>query len=258
MLKETSPTVIASRPKSRAQERSSRLGRERQRNTDTRTERSQDLFQIIYDASVARDVTIHFNLEVFQDFDAETENFSRLWRLGNFTAARSFFEQNLMGHLSHLSHPVVFIQYAEVLLDMGDYKAFKLLKPPRSVKEWQVLADVQDLYMRMKPKSWKPQYWFTPDDHIVPMIHGGRPRSGRPRPSQSFPPKIGRMREERLSYDETSFLHMIRSLLKAGFEGRHNNAIDKALDEAAFVLDALVISSDFSSTEVGPLLKCGF
>lgn len=234
-----------------ATEWNSRL--ERDRHQETKTDHTRELFQTIYDARVARDVTIHFNLPISRDFENETENFSRLWRLGNFSDARDYFEQELK---SHLDHPVIFVQYAEVLLEMGDYKAFELLKPPKIVKDWQVLKDKLDLDTRLhsaKRKSWKEPYlsWSEFDDPGGPTMHGGR---ANPRRRVSSPPskqpKSGKLRKESPSYDESSYLHMIWNLLNTAFDARRSNIVNKALDEATFVLDSLVISSEFSSTEV--------
>ena len=237
----------------RATERFSRRNRAHHR-VDTTTD-NRALFETVLDANVTRDVTVHFNLPLFEDFDAEVENFSRFSRLGNFTAAREFFEQNLK---AHLDHPVVFIQYAEALLDMGDYNGFELLKLPKSFKKLQMDDSMRYTFTRArieatKSKSWNRQSSTGLEDPTTTTMHGGWGEDGYPHPAAPLPTKIGRMQEpgqRDSSYDETSFLTIIWSLLNALFNVRRNNTMNNALDEASFVLDALAISSDFSSTEV--------
>ncbi|PHH74136.1 hypothetical protein CDD80_3295 [Ophiocordyceps camponoti-rufipedis] len=73
-----------------------------------------------------QDVTAHLDLPICDDFDAELEEFSRLVRFGDFRAAKEYFEEQLA---DYRTHPYVFIQYAEMLLEMGDYRSFGLLRP---------------------------------------------------------------------------------------------------------------------------------
>jgi hypothetical protein len=82
--------------------------------------------QTVFNASHPRDVTVHLELPISDDFGDELEEFSRLKRLGNFRVAISYFEENLT---DYQAHPYIFVQYAEMLLEMGDYKSFDLLKP---------------------------------------------------------------------------------------------------------------------------------
>ncbi|KAH6885311.1 hypothetical protein B0T10DRAFT_576960 [Thelonectria olida] len=82
--------------------------------------------QTIFDPNHPRDVTVHLELPISDDFGDELEEFSRLKRLGNFRAAIGYFEENLE---DYQTHPYIFVQYAETLLEMGDYKSFGLLKP---------------------------------------------------------------------------------------------------------------------------------
>lgn len=86
-------------------------------------------FHAVYNASHARDTTIHVELEVTEDFDEELEEFSRLVRIGNFRVARSFFDEHLC---SFADNPYVFVQYAEMLLAQGDYKSIQSLDDSRA------------------------------------------------------------------------------------------------------------------------------
>lgn len=89
-------------------------------------EHSPGLFQTIFDVDHPRDATTHLELLITDDFEAELEAFSQLQRLGNFGAARDYFEKNLE---TYLSNPYVFVQYGQMLLDQGDYRAFERLNP---------------------------------------------------------------------------------------------------------------------------------
>ncbi|KAK4450379.1 hypothetical protein QBC34DRAFT_297566, partial [Podospora aff. communis PSN243] len=74
----------------------------------------------------SKNVTIHVKMDVTYDVDEELEMFSRLRRLGDFRAALAYFNEHLTGRLDD----AYFInQYAQLLLDAGDYRTFGTLKP---------------------------------------------------------------------------------------------------------------------------------
>ncbi|KAG8162759.1 hypothetical protein KVR01_007237 [Diaporthe batatas] len=79
----------------------------------------------VYTSVEARDLSVHLEFDLFRDLDEELEDFSRLFRMGNFIAAESFFESHLKEHMS--SDPSIFVQYAEMLLEKGDFKSLLLL-----------------------------------------------------------------------------------------------------------------------------------
>ncbi|KAI0002303.1 hypothetical protein F4779DRAFT_604030 [Xylariaceae sp. FL0662B] len=66
------------------------------------------------------DLTVHLDLDIQDDLEELTDELSRLCRLGHFNTAKQFFAANLQ---QHLDKPYVLIQYADVLLQQGDYKA---------------------------------------------------------------------------------------------------------------------------------------
>lgn len=74
----------------------------------------------VYNSADTRNLTAHLDLELSQDIEDELEEFSRLSRIGNFASAESFFDLHLR---SHLSNPSLFVQYADMLLKKGDFKA---------------------------------------------------------------------------------------------------------------------------------------
>lgn len=77
-----------------------------------------------------KDTTIHLEHDVIEDLEPELDEFSRLSRLGNFHAANQFFQANLE---EYVDNPYIFVQYANMLLEMGDYKNLKALKVPHGL-----------------------------------------------------------------------------------------------------------------------------
>jgi len=75
----------------------------------------------IYNSIHSKDITVHLELDVVSDLDDELEEFNRLVRQGWFKNAQSFFNQYLA---TQKSNPWLFVQYAEMLIEMGDYKSF--------------------------------------------------------------------------------------------------------------------------------------
>ncbi|KAF5984244.1 hypothetical protein FCOIX_2747 [Fusarium coicis] len=74
-----------------------------------------------YNSIHSKDTTVHLELDVVNDLDDELEEFNRLVRQGLFRNAQSFFDQYLA---TQKSNPWIFVQYAEMLIEMGDYKSF--------------------------------------------------------------------------------------------------------------------------------------
>ncbi|KAI0111353.1 hypothetical protein F4814DRAFT_460639 [Daldinia grandis] len=63
-------------------------------------------------------ITVHLKMPVQEDLDECLEEFCRLRRLGDFVSARRFFAENLQ---DHFSKPYILVEYAEMLLEQGDY-----------------------------------------------------------------------------------------------------------------------------------------
>lgn len=82
--------------------------------------------QAVLNGSNPQDITVHLKLPVIDDIEAELEEFSILRRLGNFKAARSYFKEKLG---NYRKVPYVFVQYAQMLLDAGDFKTLSKLRP---------------------------------------------------------------------------------------------------------------------------------
>ncbi|KAF5581504.1 hypothetical protein FPANT_8892 [Fusarium pseudoanthophilum] len=82
---------------------------------------TQTDFDASYNNIHSKDTTVHLELDIVNDLDHELEEFNRLVRQGLFTSAQSFFDKYLA---TQKSNPWIFVQYAEMLIEMGDYKSF--------------------------------------------------------------------------------------------------------------------------------------
>ncbi|KLU84496.1 hypothetical protein MAPG_03537 [Magnaporthiopsis poae ATCC 64411] len=78
-------------------------------------------FQAECDPNQPTDVTITLELPITANIDRELNALERLRRLGDMKAAREFFHRNLEVYMPNDLY--IFVKYAEILLDMGDYKA---------------------------------------------------------------------------------------------------------------------------------------
>ncbi|KAI0450094.1 hypothetical protein F5B21DRAFT_508524 [Xylaria acuta] len=81
----------------------------------------------IIDPSRNTNITIHLELELYDDLDEKLEQLAYLSRLGHFAAARKFFTENLQ---DQIDRPYVVIQYGELLLSQGDYKTLEQQNDP--------------------------------------------------------------------------------------------------------------------------------
>lgn len=77
-----------------------------------------------WDLSRVKDVTMHLELDVTEDLESDLDEFCHLGRLGNFHQARQLFRDNLE---KHISNAYVSVQYAQMLLYIGDYKSLDAL-----------------------------------------------------------------------------------------------------------------------------------
>ncbi|KAI0152447.1 hypothetical protein F4776DRAFT_601617 [Hypoxylon sp. NC0597] len=78
----------------------------------------------IWDPSHDADITVHLKMPLQEDLSGSLEELCRLERLGDFASAREFFTENLQ---EYLDRPQIAIEYAEMLLEQGDYKALSEL-----------------------------------------------------------------------------------------------------------------------------------
>ncbi|KAK7714949.1 hypothetical protein SLS63_011545 [Diaporthe eres] len=80
----------------------------------------------VFDVNHPQDASVHLELPITDDHDAELEEFCRLQRLGNFGTAEDHFKKKLE---PYLSNPYVFVHFGQMLLEKGDYLAFERLNP---------------------------------------------------------------------------------------------------------------------------------
>jgi hypothetical protein len=104
--------------------------------------------------SRAKDTTIHFELETTDDLELDMDEFSRQCRLGDLHSAKQFFWANLG---QHVDHAYVFVQYAQMLMEMGDYKSVRALKMPYTLKESANKVHTKDLLWT----NWKLVQLFS-------------------------------------------------------------------------------------------------
>ncbi|KAI1131398.1 hypothetical protein F5Y10DRAFT_66252 [Nemania abortiva] len=71
------------------------------------------------------DLTVHLTMDLEEDLEEHLDELNRLSRLGHFSLAKDFFNENLQ---HHIDNPYVLVQYADLLLHQGDFKGVTLLK----------------------------------------------------------------------------------------------------------------------------------
>lgn len=239
---------------------------EAKRAADKATESRRGQFQATCDVNFGRDFTVHLDFPVFQDYDKQLEDLNHLRRLGRFHAAKEHVQNSLK---DHLSHPYVFVQYADLLLDMGDYKSFEQLDPslafnekfnarPEFVRTRQSGVG-RHFYVRTGSNYQPPgKYQHSPARNHVPTIHLDGNFNILPYPSMQSeavsPPSIDRTskisRKDQFLGDGHYLLRWNWRLLKALYLLHRSGTINEALDEAQFVLDNLVLGPEIGSTEV--------
>ncbi|KAJ3546128.1 hypothetical protein NM208_g2148 [Fusarium decemcellulare] len=106
-------------------------------------------FDAVYNPTHSKDITVHLEFDVVSDLDDEVEQFNRLVRQGDFANAKSFFDDHLV---AHSAHPWIFVQYAEMLLEMGDYKSFQELNPQPVFQPLQ--SDASDSLKELE-RNWR-------------------------------------------------------------------------------------------------------
>lgn len=127
-------------------------------NSRNESQHIPGLFQTVFDVNHPQDASVHLELPITDDLEAELEEFCRLQRLGNFSEAEDYFNDKLE---LYLSNPYVFVQYGQMLLEKGDYSAFERLNPeavfgeefrPR-VRERTVVVE-RGPRVRSRSRSW--------------------------------------------------------------------------------------------------------
>lgn len=111
---------------------SNKKGGGQQREQKTRDNyNSQDAIRVLVNPQSPQDVSLSADAGITDDFEEPLEEYSRLWRLGQFEAARTLFDQCL---LDLIENPYVLEQHGQCLLEMSDYNTLAQLAkefPPR-------------------------------------------------------------------------------------------------------------------------------
>jgi hypothetical protein len=119
-----------------------------------RTPRHQKIDEVIWDLSRTKDVTMHLELDITEDLELDLDEFCRLGRLGKFHQAKQCFRDNLE---QHMDDPYIFVQYAQMLMEMGDYESIEALNVPYSLEEsendllqtnWKLIQSLSTLRTR--------------------------------------------------------------------------------------------------------------
>jgi hypothetical protein len=71
------------------------------------------------------DLTVYLTMDLQEDLEDQLDELTRLSRLGHFSSAKEFFNENLQ---HYVNNPYVLVQYANLLLHQGDFKSVTLLK----------------------------------------------------------------------------------------------------------------------------------
>ncbi|KAM7200301.1 hypothetical protein V8F33_004019 [Rhypophila sp. PSN 637] len=74
----------------------------------------------VWNISSSRDVTLHLELDVEDDVDANLEEFSAFARRGDYKRAEKYYQDNLS---RHSGQPKVIIEYVRMLVEKGSYKS---------------------------------------------------------------------------------------------------------------------------------------
>ncbi|RSL48348.1 hypothetical protein CEP54_012975 [Fusarium duplospermum] len=138
---------------SRHRDREQRVWFDEDRHNIESRSGSPTKFDAICNPSRTRDVAVQLRFEVYADLDDELEVFNRLVRRGEFGDAKTFFDEHL---LAHISNPWVFVQYAEMLLEMGDYNSILQLDPEPVFRFLQFCGQGEDFEaMRKLEINWR-------------------------------------------------------------------------------------------------------
>lgn len=125
------PRILSSRrvehPNTPKQDESHSTRRVEHPKTPKRDEsHSTSSVHAVFNGANSHNITVHLNIPVIDNLESDLEEFSILRRLGNFKAAKAYFNERL-GEYRRV--PYVFVQYAQMLLDAGDFRALSKLRP---------------------------------------------------------------------------------------------------------------------------------
>ncbi|KAF3803724.1 hypothetical protein GCG54_00004903 [Colletotrichum gloeosporioides] len=102
---------------------------------------SFDLIGAHVNPNAPQDITFHLEIEATEDLEEDLESFSRLRRLGQFTAAMNHFRRCL---LNSLDNTYVLVQYGQFLLESSDINGLSQLAEKFAAKQYNTHLAVDD------------------------------------------------------------------------------------------------------------------
>lgn len=131
----------------------------------------------VWDPSHSNNLVVQLNMDIRDDLSRELEDFCRLYKMGSFIEARTFFEENLG---LDLDKPYVFVMYAEMLFRQGSYheicnlddyvmrslsteaiqQSFSLLLKGY----WELIQLMAEVYTKRQTSSSKQKIFFFKED----------------------------------------------------------------------------------------------
>ncbi|KAH9242627.1 hypothetical protein K456DRAFT_1716338 [Colletotrichum gloeosporioides 23] len=102
---------------------------------------SFDLVGAYVNPHAPQDITFHLEIEATEDLEEDLESFSRLRRLGQFTAAVNHFRRRL---LNSLDNTYVLVQYGQFLLESSDVNGLSQLAEKFAAKQYNTHLAVDE------------------------------------------------------------------------------------------------------------------
>lgn len=204
----------------------------------------------VFDVHRERDLTFHLELPIHIDHSNETEDLSRLRRLGDFAEGKDLIQEHF---LDHMNRPIVLVQYAELLFDMADYKALQLLDPKPAFGSGFSLRPMASRLRQLEDGRTRFVYEQT-HTHLQRRKRGRYARNSDreelPDPKlkgdeDGIPPDL-----HSLGSHGTRILHLNWRLLESLCAFHAKGTISEALADAKQALHAVVVHKEISSAEV--------
>ena len=199
-----------------------------------------------------RDLNVQMEFPVHLDHSDVMEQFSGLRRQGRFRESRDVFVQHLQ---DYLSHPFIFVQFAELLLDMGDYKSMEGLDPRpafgsgyavrptafrvRQLEDGRTRFMYKQLHTRFQPRHKFSRY----SGNKVPTPDSKADENGGD--EKGTPPDL-----HSIGAHEIRLLHLNWRLLESFSTFHRNGTLNEALADAKEALHSLSVHEEMGSTEV--------
>ncbi|KAK4449042.1 hypothetical protein QBC34DRAFT_97513 [Podospora aff. communis PSN243] len=207
----------------------------------------------VFDVHRGRDLTFNLELPIHVDHSDETEDLERLRRLGNFAEGKSHFEDHFE---THLHHPLVLVQCAELLFDMGDYKSLQLLDPKPA---FGPARQPSTAFRLRQLEDGRTRFVYEQAHSHLRRLGRKRSRSGNGSKRKDDPLSGPAIQGDEdaippdlhdLGSHETRIMHLNWRLLEGISIFHTRGTVNEALAAAKHALHALVVHEGISSAEV--------